>query len=507
MNPAAAPSDSPAGEDTPFAARVRSALFWRWGTQAGSQIITWTSTFLVVRLLDPTDYGLFAMTQVVITALAFLDGSSFATSLVQTGHVSKRRIGQVFGLLLIFAGLLAAAQFLTAPYAAAYFGEPVIADMLRLQALIFLTVPFTALPQQWLARELEFRKAGQVLMASAVVGALTALVLAWLGWGVWALVYAGVAIFATRAIGMMLAAQLWVWPVFRLTGAWDLFTFGGTLTLCQMFWIIQSQSDVVIAGRVMPTHDLGLYTQALFLTLIVTARFIPPVNEVALAAYSQLHRARKPLGPYFLKTARLVMMVSAPAYIGLALVAEDAILVLMGEKWTELIPIVAGLALVMPAFALQLICGPVTNAMGRPRIYLATSIAGAIIFPAMFLIGVSEGASGLVRAWWVAAPALCALTLAITLPRIAVSPLALLNGLTPIALACGGMALAVIGAQPLLPIASPFVALLRSMLVGAIVYGLIFWLGYRDIVLETWALLRNRPSPQGSVPARFAGAS
>lgn len=480
--------------DSHFASRVRSAVAWRWGTQVGAQIITWTSTFLVVRLLDPTDYGLFAMSQVVITALAFLNGQSFATSIVQTDRIDRRRVGQVFGMLLVANILLACIQFAFAPHAAEYFGEPVVADMLRVQALFFLTIPFIALPSEWLARKLEFRKQGQVNMGSALVGALTALVLAWLGWEVWALVYAGLSIFFARAIGMMIAARFLIRPIFDPRGAMDLFTYGGVLTLCQLFWIIQSQSDVVIAGRLMPTYDLGLYTQALFLTLIVTARFIPPINEVALAAYSELHRAKKPLGPYFLKTARLVMIVSAPVYIGLALTSENAILVLMGEKWTGLIDIVAGLALVMPFFALHLICSPVTNAMGRPKVYLFTSVCGALIFPTMFLWGVSSGAMGLVQAWWIAAPLLCAITLSATLPRIGVSLSALLDAIAPIALACGAMAVSVLAVQRFVPIESPLLALALHAALGASVYGATFWFGYRGIVHETWALLRDRES-------------
>ncbi len=485
--------------DSGFATRVRSAVAWRWGTQVAAQIITWTSTILVVRLLDPTDYGLFAMSQVVITALAFLNGASFATSLVQTERIDERRVAQVFGLLLMFNGMLATVQFLSASHAAAYFGEPLVADMLRLQAVIFLTVPFTALPTELLARKLQFRMQGQVNMASAVVGAVVALVLAWQDFGVWALVYAPIAMFVTRAIGLTWAAGLRVKPVFDPRGAWDLVTFGGTLTLCQLFWIVQSQSDIVIAGRLLPTHDLGLYSEALFLTLIVTGRFIPPINEVALAAYSELHRAKKSLGPYFLKTARMVMMVSAPIYVGLALTSEAAILTLFGQKWAGMIAVVGGLAMVMPAFALQLICSPVTNAMGQTRVYLTTSISGAIIMPLAFLWGVNggltgqeSGAMGLVHAWWIAAPALCIFTLAMTLPKIGVSPLALAKELAPIALACAAMALAVTIVQHYASFGRPWLNLAWNGFVGATVYAAAFWFGYRKLVLETWDMLRNR---------------
>ena len=491
--------------DAGFAARVRSAVAWRWGTQVAAQIITWTSTILVVRLLDPTDYGLFAMTQVVLTALAILNGHSFATSLVQTEKIDQRRIGQIFGLLLLFNGTMAAIQFLSAPLAAAYFREPLVADMLRIQAVIFLTVPFTALPSELLARRLEFRKQGQVNMATAVIGAVTALTLAWLGYGVWALVYAPIAMFVTRAIGLSVAAKLLVKPILDPRGAWDLVTFGGTLTLCQLFWIIQSQSDIVIAGRLLPTYDLGLYSEALFLTLIVTGRLLPPINEVALAAYSELHRAKKPLAPYFLKTARMVMMVSAPINVGLALTSESAILTLFGDKWAGMIPIVGGLALVMPAFALQLICSPVTNAMGRPQVYLSTTICGAVIMPLAFFWGVNggffdgdQGAIGLVHAWWVAAPLLLAVTLSLTLPKIGVSIWSLADELAPIALACAAMACAVLAAQRFAPLGAPWLDLAWNAAIGAAVYAGTFWFAYRPLVRETWAMLRN---PEAAAPA------
>lgn len=460
------------------------------------QIITWTSTVLVVRLLDPSDYGLFAMSQVVLTALAFLNGQSFATSLVQTGHVDDRRIGQIFGLLLVFNGTMAAIQVASAPYAAAYFREPMVADMLRVQALIYVTIPFTALPSELLARRLEFRKQAQANMAAAIVGASVALTLAWNGFGVWALVYAPICLFATRAIGLSIAARLFVRPIFDPRGAWDLVTFGGTLTLCQLFWIIQSQSDVVIAGRLLPPHELGLYAEALFLTLIVTGRFIPPINEVAFAAYSELHRDGKALGGYFTSTARLVMTVAAPIYIGLALTSEAAVLTLFGDKWAGMIPIAGGLALVMPAFALHLICAPVTNAMGRPRVYLFTSVCGAIIMPTAFLVAVAiEGnaAMGLVHAWWLAAPLLCAITLGVTLPRIGVSPLTLLRELAPVSLACAAMALAVTGAQRVAAIGVPWMDLLWNAGIGAAVYTGVFWFVWPHIVKDAWRMLRPHP--------------
>jgi O-antigen/teichoic acid export membrane protein len=450
--------------------RVRSALAWRWGTQVIAQIITWGSTIAVVRLLSPSDYGLYAMSQAVVTALAFLNGQSFATSLIQTDRIDDRRIGQVFGLLLVLNGALALTQFLLAPYAARYYGEPLIAPMLRAQAVIFLTIPFAALPQELLARRIEFRSQGLVNFASAIIGAATALGLAWSGFGVWALVYAPIAMFATRAIGLTLAARMLVRPVFDWRGAGDLVTFGGALTICQFLWIIQSQSDIVIAGRSFTPHELGLYSEALFLTLIITGRFLPPINEVCFPTYAELFKAGRPLGPFFLRVQRNVALIVLPAYVGLSLVAQPAVETLFGAKWTAMAPIAAGLALAMPAFALQIVCSPATNGMGRPKTYLMTNGAGAAIFPLLFLAGIGFGPQGLVIAWWIGAPALLAFTYALTLPKIDVRWRELAVALAPAVAATAVMALAVLAVRTALPHLSAPASLAIMGTTGALAY-------------------------------------
>ncbi|GAA4647616.1 lipopolysaccharide biosynthesis protein [Pontixanthobacter gangjinensis] len=487
-----------APDDSGFAARVRSAVAWRWGSQVIAQIITWTSTIAVFRILDPSDYGLFAMTQAVLAALNFLNGYSFAASLIQTDDVDDRRISQVFGMLILANAGIALAQFLLAPAAAVYYGQPEVEAMLKVQALIFLATPFIALPSALLARRIEFRSQGLVNLLCAIVGATTALGLAWIGFGVWALVYAPMAMAGVRALGLTISARLLVWPSFDFRGAGDILSFGGALTLCQLLWIVQSQSDIFVAGRSFTTHELGIYAEALFLALVVTGRFLPPINEVAYPAYAELHKAGRPLGPFFIRTLRTVLLVTAPIYVGLALTAEAAILTIGGEKWAEMIPIIAGLALAMPFFAMQIVCAPATNAIGRPRIYVTTSAIGAVLFPTCFLFGIANGPMGLVHAWWVAAPLLVIATFALTLPAINVRLADLLKQLLPVMLASGVMALAVTAMKFALGTMAPEIAppLLLLILVplGALTYVAALWLGWRNILYETWAMLR-KPKP------------
>src|SRR3546814_13491201 len=105
------------------------------------------------------------------------------------------------------------------------------------------------------------------------------------------------------------------------------------MVIVQFFWFIQSQSDVFIAGRQLGAHDLGLYTTTLFLTQILAAKFVPPLNEVAFAAYSRIQADRDRMSGAFLKATRLVMLAALPFYFGLAATAEPLILTLLRPKW------------------------------------------------------------------------------------------------------------------------------------------------------------------------------
>jgi O-antigen/teichoic acid export membrane protein len=461
-----------------------------------SQLVTWTVTIVIVRLLDPHDYGLFAMTGAVLAAFNFLSGWGFANSLIPAERIDQRQVGQVFGMLLLSNGALAIAQFLAAPLAAAYYHQPMVADMLRLQAVIFLTTPFIALPTALLSRRLDFKSQARANLASAFAGAAVGLTLALLGYGVWALVWAPIAIFGIRALALTIAARMLVRPVFDFRGAGNIVRFGSALMLSQLFWIVQSQADILIAGRAFSTHDLGLYSEALFVALIFTGRFLPPLNEVAFPAYAELAKAGKPIAPAFLKGVRMIMLVTAPFYIGLSLVAGPLIETMFGSKWLGMIPILAGLALAMPAMALQICCSPATNALGRAGSYLLTNAAGAVIMPVCFLIGVGYGAPGLVASWQVAAPLLLAITLAVTLPKIGARWLDLMVSLIPVVLCCTVMAMVVVLLHGRIgDLAAPLRLAILGV-TGALSYFATLLLGWPEVLREGWAMIARRKPVQ-----------
>ena len=477
-----------------FGSRVRSAVIWRSGSQILAQIITWASTLLVIRLLDPSDYGLFAMTQVVIAFLAFLNGWGFASALVQSDSVDPFRIRQAFGLLLVLNALLAAIQFFGAPFAAAYYGQPMVTDLLRVQALMFLATPFIALPEVMMSRALDFRRQAIVNLLAAFAGAGTALGCALAGYGVWTLVYAPIAMFWTRAIGLTLVARLLVWPSFNFRGCGQIIGFGSAILFSQLFWLVQSQADIFIAGARFDAHALGLYAEALFLAQIFMAKFVPPLNEVAFPAYSRIKNDMSAVRWNFLKTVRLVMLVAAPFYCGLAVVAGPMVETLFGTKWIGMVPYIQLISLALILMTVQILFAPVTNALGKPSISMFTAMSGAILFPAAFLIGAQWGLVGMAWAWLIAAPLLLLVTARLSAPLIGVTlwdiARAMLPGLAPALVMAIGVGFMSAAIAPLSLSAAIRLAALVAL--GVTLYGALLWLLEREAIAEVIRLVVRR---------------
>jgi O-antigen/teichoic acid export membrane protein len=454
------------------------------------QILTWAATFMVVRLLSPSDYGLIAMCDVVFTFLGLMSGWGFASGLIRSESIDREQIRQVFGLLILTNAGLALAQFLLAPLAAAYFRQPMITDLLRVQSALYLIMPFIALPQNLLARRLDFKRQGQVNLVAALVSAATALGCALGGLGPWTLIAAPAALWITRAIGFSVAARLWMWPSFRFAGTGKLVSFGGAMVAVQFLWFAQAQADVFIAGRVLPAHELGLYTTALFLTQILAAKFVPPLNEVAFAAYAKIQDERETLQWAFLKSVRLIMLVAMPFYCGLVVIAGPLVLVLLGEQWADTAPLVGILALAMPLMTLQILFAPATNALGQLSVSVRTGLAGAVLLPLAFLIGIHWGVEGLAWAWLSGMAALLAVTIALSLPVIGVSGAQLLAAILPGWLCSAGMAFLVMGLNLMLPPLGHVTHLAILVPFGMAAYAALLFAFARPTVEEVLKLVR-----------------
>jgi O-antigen/teichoic acid export membrane protein len=338
---------------------------------------------------------------------------------------------------------------------------------------------------------MEFRRQAEVNVLASLASAATALGGALAGWSVWTLVAAPIVLFAARALGLSIAARLWVRPSFDFRGAGGIARYGGLMAAGQLFWFGQSQADVLIAGRHLSPHDLGLYTTAVFLTQIFVSKVVPPLNEVAFSAYARLQDAPEAAANAFVKSVRVIFAAAMPFYLGLAVTAAPLVLTILGPKWEDAAPVARLLALAMPMMTLQVLFSPVCDALGRPGIGVRNGAVGAAVLPAGFLIGIHWGVTGLALAWLGAYPIYLLASCRRTLPVIGVTGREVIAAIAPPAIAAALMAGIVALADAWLPPMAAPARLAALVGAGAVAYPAALALIAPGRIRELAALVRR----------------
>lgn len=485
--------DDADANDASFGAKVRSALFWRSGGQIIAQMVSWISTIYVMRQLDPADYGLFAMTQVILSFLQFLNGYGLVSALVAAESLTTHQVRQALGIMLILNVGLALTQLALAPVAADYYNQPVVADLLRVQAVIYLSVPFTSIPEVLMGRSLQFRGTAIVNLLAAMIAAGVAVAGAMLDWGVWTLIWAPIAGFYTRGIGYAFAFGFVPFPSFDFRGTGWMVAYGASMLGGQLLWTIQNQADIFIGGRMLSTHDLGLYSEALFLTQIFVSKFIPPLHDVAFPAYARLQNDPPRLAASFCRAVKTLLLLSCPLYFGMAVTAEPLVETLLGAKWLPMADYVRILALAMPFMTVQVMFAPLSNALNRPGTTARVYGYGALIMPVAFGIGVQWGAMGLALGWLFGFPILTAVTIRLAGAPVGVGLRDIARAALPALAASAAMSVVVLGIDRLLPAMTAPLRLSCLVAGGGISFVALLWLCARTSLFELIALVTRRP--------------
>lgn len=472
--------------------RVLSALRWSAAARVLGQLVSWAITIIVIRLLDPADYGLMAMAMVVVSGLILLNTWGLDAVLVQSNTLDDTVRQQIFGLVTalnvaIFCGLL-----VFAPAIAALYDEPALTPVLRLLSVQFLILIFETLPQSALERELAFAHRSVVDFATLVMGSLTTLLLAWLGYGVWALVWGAVLTNATRVLGLNLIARNLVWPRFSLGGLKPHLAFGSFVSVDRGLWFLFSESDKFIGGRMLGSGPLGYYAVASQLASMPIHKVTGLLNAVAFPAFTQAHErtSQAKVRDYLRTATRLLSVVAVPVFFGMSCTAEAIVTLLLGAKWLPAAPLLQLLCLVMPFRLLSNVFPPLLWGIGSPRTS-ATNFALAALFMVLaFLFGVQWGALGLAYAWLAMYPFVFLITAYRSCRAVSLGLGDYLSELVKPLMAGGGMYLVVLALTPLSAGSlGPLMHLGQLVLAGAAAYLGALWLLDRQALAEAVGLV------------------
>lgn len=369
-------------------------------TGSGLQIVLKIGVLAILaRLVSPEEFGLVGIAVIVVEFSKMFAHMGVGPAIVQFKDLEYRHLTTGFTLSLLlgtgFAGLL----LLLAPLLADFFNMAALDQVLRVIAIIFLVDSFTLIGQALLQRNMQFKAIAAVEVASYALGfGAVGVLLAYRGWGVWALVAAHICQAVLQAVFITIIQPFPKSPKFEQQAFKELVYFGGGMTLARIGNFMAVQGDNLVIGRMLGAAALGLYGRAYQLMVMPASLFGTALDKALFPAMAKVQDNRQLLGKAYLTGVSMIALLAIPLSVVIVLLAPEIVLVLLGPAWGAVVlplQILACSLLFRMSYkmsdSLARATGAVYKRAWRQLLYAALVIAGSYIGQFWGIWGVACG--------------------------------------------------------------------------------------------------------------------
>jgi O-antigen/teichoic acid export membrane protein len=398
--------------ELPLRTRVARSIFWLAWSRGIVQLLSFATTVLIARILVPADYGVMALASMFILMAGVLAEMGLGGAIVQFRDLDRRELDTCFWITVSLAIIAYAVLALGASVIADWFAVPSLADVLPVLALGLPLNACTVVSASLLRKRLALDQISQAEIVGAVVTLPVMLYCALADFKVWTLVIGSLTGWTVRG-AVIFAFAPWL-PALRIGGARakEMLHFSLTITGVSILWAFREQADVAVIGKITGQVTVGLYSMAKDLAMLPTAKISSVVYMLSSPMMAELQTDIPAMRRAFFRAVRLISAIALPASAGIALVADDMVMVLLGPKW---LPTVRVLRLLCPYAALRavdVLLSPVLVARRRQKflfwyfLALLFGVAAAVALGALW-----DGAPGAVM---LLTPVYCVLMAIIT---------------------------------------------------------------------------------------------
>jgi len=366
-------------------------LKWQITEIVGRQVISLLVFSLLARMLEPSMFGLVGLVTVYSAFTGTLADQGVSTALVQRRHLEPGHLNAAFWFSMGCAALLWLATVVLATPISRFLGETNLAPLLQWSSLGLVVTAMSGVHMALFVKAIDFRRPAIRTIISNVVGGAVALVLAWRGAGVWALVVQQLVAAVAGAI-FLWSASSWR-PGLQFSGVQmkELLVAGSAIFVPGLLWFFASQLDQIVIGRVVGVTLLGQYVVGAKLPILLRMAILQPVTNVSTPVLSTLQDDHPRMCQTIYNAMELNALVAFPAFIGLACVAPDVVTLIFGEQWEPAAKFMRWHALYNLAYGLQIFIFPAMLIAGGRKLYVLAFCALAAGAALACFVGIQFG--------------------------------------------------------------------------------------------------------------------
>lgn len=314
--------------------KTKRSLYWSFLNQFANYGIQFAIGIVMARLLSPADYGITALPAVFMAVAGiFVDGGGFGSALVRKPEITEKDLATSFYYSIVVGLFCYLSLFFASPWIAAFYNAPILKDIMKVTAIGFLIGPLNIPQTIILKRRLDFKTPTKVNITCRILSGIVGLTLAFIGYGVWALVLSSL---FSSIVSLIL--NWWVVRWYPKT-SWSkesfkyLWNYGNKMMGAQLLNTLYNNITPVIIGKFFSPALLGIYNRAQGYAALPSNNISGAISSVTFPVISKIQDDPERLERAYRKMLRTAAFIIFPLMMVLSALARPLIIVMITEKW------------------------------------------------------------------------------------------------------------------------------------------------------------------------------
>ncbi len=356
-----------------------SGLLWKLLERFGVSGVQFVLQIILARLLSPEDYGVLSIMIIFTTLANVFIQNGFNTALIQGKDTTDEDYSSVFWLSLIISIITYLFLFLLAPLIGKFYNMPSIVSPFRVISLMIIPGALNSIQIAIVSKKMDFKKIFTSNLLSIILSGIIGIILAYLGMGVWSLVF--------QALFNVLIASFVMWftvkwrplILFDFVRVKKLFSYGWKLLVSSLLDTLYQDLSSLVIGKKYNSATLGFYNRGKQFPQFLINAINGSIQSVMLPAMSSIQENKVIVKNMMRRSITLSCYIIFPIMVGLAVVAESIVKILLTDKWLLCVPYLQIFCFSFAFYPVHTCNLQTINALGRSDIFLKLEIIKKII--------------------------------------------------------------------------------------------------------------------------------
>lgn len=371
--------------------QTKKGLYWSFFNQFSNYGMQFCIGIVMARLLSPSDYGITALPGVFMAIAGIFQDSGMAGALVRKEKVEEKDYSTLFIYSIAMGIFMYAILFTASPWIAKFFNTPILTSLIRVTALGFLWGPVSTVQYVILSRKLDFKTPTKISITTKLFSGIVGILLAYIGYGLWALVISGV---LSSFLGLIIVAYIVKW--YPKTG-WSkdsfkyLWNYGNKMLVSSLLDTAYNNITPVFVGKFYSPADLGVYNRARGYAAMPSQQVTGVIQNVTFPVLSKMQNDNESLARNYRRMLRSTAFIVFPLMLMLAALARPLVITLITAKWEACIILLQIICFSMMWYPIHSINLNLLMVKGRSDLFLRLEIIKKIIGLSILTITLPQG--------------------------------------------------------------------------------------------------------------------